>query len=292
MKIIIVGAGGLVGSHLMNSAKALGFNTMGVGRSIVNSASLRNFNMDDTVAAERLLTEFQPDVLICAAGFTWADGCEANPLKSKMENLEQPLNLAKICAKNGVRFVYYSSSYVFDGQNGNYRETDRPAPLNVYGRHKAEAEERIAQVCANQALILRLIHVWGKEDRGKNFVYQVMRANSAGGDFCVSDMHLGNPTWAGDISSWTLGLLHAKAGGIWHLAGDEPHISRFEWTEQILTGFNRLGLPTALNLKRVMAPQSNFTPRPLSAGLSTAKIQSFIPKVCRSPSDIPPEIIQ
>ncbi len=292
MKLIIVGSSGLVGFHLMKSSKAMGFSAIGVGRSIVNSANQRNFSMNDTATAEKLLEEFQPDAVICAAGFTWADGCETNPDRSKRENLEEPLNLAKLCTKNGVRFVYYSSSYVFDGRQGEYGETDKTAPLNVYGRHKAEAEERIAQVCANQALIIRLIHVWGEEVAGKNFVYQILRANSRGSHFSVSDIHLGNPTWAGDVSTWTLDLLAKKANGIWHLAGEGPRISRFEWAEQILTGFNRLGLPTAINLERTMNLQNNLTPRPLSAGLSTAKIQSFIPKVCRFPSDIPSEIIQ
>ena len=47
-------------------------------------------------------------------------------------------------AARGVRLVHLSSDLVFDGSRGRYREEDEPAPVNSYGRSKAEAERRVA----------------------------------------------------------------------------------------------------------------------------------------------------
>jgi dTDP-4-dehydrorhamnose reductase len=285
MKLLVIGASGLVGSHLLAAAKQAGFATLGTARTV--AADIRACQLGDQVTLAALLTEFRPEVVACAAGFTWADGCEADPERSRQENLEQPLALAQLCAKQGVRFVYYSSAYVFDGVNGNYTEADAPRPVNVYGRHKAECERLIAEATGGDALILRLIHVWGEEAKGKNFVYQVSRANRAGAELRVSSIHSGNPTWAGDVATWTLGLLQRQAQGIWHLAGDCPQLTRHAWAREILQGLQGLGQTERVRLVVQAAVDPAATPRPLASGLDTSKIQTFIPLVCRAAHDLP-----
>ena len=171
--------------------------------------------------------------------------------------------------------------------NGNYTEADAPRPVNVYGRHKAECERRIAEATSGDALILRLIHVWGEEAKGKNFVYQVSRANRAGDELRVSSVHSGNPTWAGDVATWTLGLLQRQAQGIWHLAGDCPQLTRHAWAREILQGLQGLGQTERVRLVVQAAVDPAATPRPLASGLDTSKIQTFIPLVCRASHDLP-----
>ena len=285
MKLLVIGASGLVGSHLLAAAKQAGFATLGTARTA--AADIRACQLGDQVTMAALLTEFRPEVVACAAGFTWADGCETDPERSRQENLEQPLALAQLCAKRGVRFVYYSSAYVFDGVNGNYTEVDAPRPVNVYGRHKAECERLIAEATGGDALILRLIHVWGEEAKGKNFVYQVSRANLAGDELRASSVYSGNPTWAGDVATWTLGLLQRQAQGIWHLAGDCPQLTRHAWAREILQGLQGLGQTERVRLVAQTVVDPAATPRPLASGLDTAKIQTFIPLCCRAPHDLP-----
>lgn len=287
MRLLVVGASGLVGGHLFSAASAARVPARGTSRRAL--PGLATCELSDEATLRALVDDFQPTAVACAAGFTWADGCQADPGRSRRENLEQPLALAGLCARLGVRFAYFSSSYVFDGRDGDYDESCRPNPLNVYGRHKAEAELRIAEATGGEALILRLIHVWGVESRGKNFVYQVSRANAEGAEFPVSSVHLGNPTWAGDVATWTLGLLGAASSGVWHLAGDSPRLSRLDWAGEILRGLERMGRPRRIRLVPRAAPPAE-TPRPLSAGLRTLKAQRFLPLVCRAPDDLPAEL--
>lgn len=282
MRIFVVGASGLVGGHLLASALEDGDAAMGVARQATNS--VRTCPLEDLATMERLLKEFAPDIVFCAAGFTWADGCESDPARSKRENFENPVALAAICHRLGVRFAYYSSSYVFDGRQGAYAESDSVSPLNAYGRDKAAAEARLTEVTNGEALILRLIHVWGVEEKGKNFAYQVRHANLNGADIAASKVHLGNPTWAGDIAAWSLALCRARQGGIWHLAGARPRLSRREWAEEILDGLSLLG---QTRRARLIDGPASITPRPLSAGLDTSKIQAFAPQLCRKPTNLP-----
>ena len=285
MRLLVIGASGLVGSHLLAAARQAGWATLGTARTA--SAELRACELGDLATFASLCAEFRPEVVACAAGFTWADGCEAEPERSRRENLEHPLAVAQFCAQQGVRFVYYSSAYVFDGARGNYAETDVPQPLNVYGRHKAEAERRIAAATGGDALILRLIHVWGEEAKGKNFAYQVSRANRAGEELRVSSVYSGNPTWAGDIATWTLGLLQREARGCWHLAGERPQLTRLAWAQEILQGLRRWGHPEQVRLVAQASIDPAATPRPVASGLDTSKIQTFMPLACRAPHDLP-----
>lgn len=287
MKIVVLGASGLVGSHVLSAGLAAGHDVVGTTRS-AGSPRLPRLELGDQDATYRLLEAENPDAVVYAAGWTWVDGCEADPVRSRRENFELPLGVAGWCFANKVQFLNYSSSYVFDGHEAAYAETDPVAPQNVYGRHKADAENAILDISHGMALIPRLICVWGAETARKNFVYQVMDCAGANKPMRIPFDQCGNPTWAGDVASWSLGLLERAAAGIWHLAGDHPEMNRLEWAQNILRGLSARGLALRPNLIPVAtASMGQKAVRPLRAGMSVQKIQNFIPRACREPSDMP-----
>jgi len=291
MKIVVLGASGLVGSHFMSAAVARGHCVVGSTRS-ADSRQLRQLELGDQDATRRFLEEEEPAAVIYAAGWTWVDGCEADTSRSRRENFELPLGVAAWCQASKVRFLNYSSSYVFGGEEGGYVETDPVAPKNAYGRHKADAENAILDVSGGQALIPRLICVWGAEAARKNFAYQVMDSARAGKPMRLPADQSGNPTWAGDVACWSLALLEAAASGIWHLAGDRPEMNRVEWAKDILSGLSARGM----SLRPALTPVSTASlaqpaQRPLKAGMSCRKIQAFMPRTCRAPSDLPEIVV-
>ena len=98
----------------------------------------------------------------------------------------------------------------------------------------------------------------------------------------------GNPTWAGDVACWSLALLEVAASGIWHLAGDRPEMNRVEWARDILAGLSARGMSLSPDLKPVStASLGQPAARPLKAGMSCRKIQGFMSRICRAPSDLP-----
>jgi dTDP-4-dehydrorhamnose reductase len=113
--------------------------------------------------------------------------------------------------------VTFSSDLVFDGAKDEpYTEADAPAPLNVYGRSKAEAEARVAAINPG-ALIVRTSAFFGPWD-DFNFVTRLLRGLKAGEECTALDNVVVSPTYVPDLVDASLDLLIDGECGLWHLA--------------------------------------------------------------------------
>ena len=70
------------------------------------------------------------------------------------KNIIGTCNIVKICKKYNVKLIYFSTSYVYPGTKGNYKETDPLLPINNYAWSKLGGECAV-QMYRN-SLILRL----------------------------------------------------------------------------------------------------------------------------------------
>ncbi len=162
--LLVTGASGFLGWHICRAASA-SWNVIGVycahETSIEDVATqrldLRAPGLHDT------LTRLQPAAVIHAAAFSQPNVCERSPDASEAVNVTATRNLAEWCGQHDVPLVYTSTDLVFDGQHPPYREDDATCPVNVYGRHKAEAEQIILEQAPRSA-ICRLPLMFG--DRG------------------------------------------------------------------------------------------------------------------------------
>jgi dTDP-4-dehydrorhamnose reductase len=89
---------------------------------------------------ERIVAEVAPAVLINAIGIVKQLPASSDPLASIEINALFPHRLARICAAAGVRMVHIGTDCVFSGASGNYTESDRPDPADLYGRAKLLGE--------------------------------------------------------------------------------------------------------------------------------------------------------
>ena len=146
-----------------------------------------------------------PDVVIHAAAYTDVDGAEREPDLAMAINVEGTEHVAKGAAMAGARLLYLSTDYVFDGRQGvPYRETDRPNPLNEYGRSKHEGEQRALAHCPN-TLVIRTAWLYGAH--GKNFVKTIMQQALKQDELRVVSDQRGSPTHAGDLAIALLKLI-------------------------------------------------------------------------------------
>ncbi|HVF51690.1 MAG TPA: family 1 glycosylhydrolase [Pyrinomonadaceae bacterium] len=105
--------------------------------------SRREMDIADARSVEAALAEYDPWAVVNAAGYVRVDDAEREPEACRRENACGPSVLADACARRGAALLTFSSDLVFDGaKRSPYTETDRPAPLNIYGQTKAEAEAR------------------------------------------------------------------------------------------------------------------------------------------------------
>ena len=274
MRLLVIGGSGLVGSHVLAAGRAAGHRAVGTFRQQAQPG-LEFFDGADWGQFERLLETHQPEVVVHAAGWTWVDGCEADPERAMRENAEQPVALARLCTQRRVRFSYFSTSYVFDGTRGPYAEDDEPNPVNVYARSKLAGERGVLAATGGTALVPRVICVYGAEAQRKNFAWQVLKAMQEGRVLTLPSDQRGNPSWAGDLGRWLVGLLERKETGCWHLAGPRPDCTRPEWAEGLVEALRVCGLsPQAgFGLKGVTTAElKQMAPRPLHAGMWTRKL--------------------
>ena len=109
---------------------------------LLPSHSELNISREEAVKA--YLEEHRPDAVIhCAAlSNTWY--CEQHPEESHRVNVQGTVKLAKACKKTGAKLIFMSSDQVYNGTPmlGHLKESDVFQPVNVYGQHKLEAEQR------------------------------------------------------------------------------------------------------------------------------------------------------
>lgn len=226
----MIGASGLVGSHIFAEATRRHVSVVGTYRQNA-VANMEMFDSSNAGAVECLLHKYRPAAVVYTAGWTWVDGCETDPARAFRENASEPAEVARICCKHGTHFTFFSSSYVFRGDKEQYDEDDIPLPVNVYGRSKLDGERAVTAVCDGHALIVRVLWVYGAELQGKNFAYQVWRAMVKGEQLFVASDQYGNPSYAGDIAVQLLPLVYGRQFGVRHLGNLAAVFRRPEWAQ-------------------------------------------------------------
>jgi dTDP-4-dehydrorhamnose reductase len=175
-----------------------------------------DMDIADESSVQAALDHHAPWAVINTAGFVRVDDAEGDPRQWR-ENVDGPQCVARTCASRGVRLATFSSDLVFDGTKPSaYVESDATAPLNAYGRAKAEAERRVMAEYAG-ALVVRTAAFFGPWDR-HNFVTVALDALRRGARFSAASDQCVSPTYVPDLVQATLDLLVDGECGIWHLA--------------------------------------------------------------------------
>jgi dTDP-4-dehydrorhamnose reductase len=123
-------------------------------------------------------------------------------------------------AAREVRLVHVSSDVVFDGTRGRYREGDETAPVNSYGRSKAEAERAVAATHPT-ATIARTSLIYGAAEPGPQ-----ERLAAEGKSFFVDEIR--SPVQVGDLADALLEVVGLELAGPLHLGGADD-VSRFDF---------------------------------------------------------------
>lgn len=135
MKILITGSSGFLGSRLAYYLK---------DKYELLLPSQAELNVSREEVVKTYMEEHHPDVVLhCAAlSNTWY--CEQHPEESHRVNVQGTVRIAKACKLTGAKLVFMSSDQVYNGTPmlGVLKEEDVLQPVNIYGQHKLECEQR------------------------------------------------------------------------------------------------------------------------------------------------------
>ena len=273
MKLLITGASGLYGSKLAKLALAKGIE---VYSSDIQSLSVYgNFvklDISEKHQVEEAFKTIKPDVVVHAATLTDVDKCETNKELAWKVNVEGTKNIVEAAQSAGSFLIYISTDYVFSGEKGNYKETDKPDPINYYGLTKLKAEE-IVQT-QSEYFIARPSVIYGSTPAaGKvNFALWLIETLRKGERVKIVTDQWNTPTLNTNLAEMTLEVAERRLTGIYHLCG-ATRVSRFEFAAQIAEAF---GLDMGL-IDKVVSSQFTWpAKRPADSSLDTSKAQKAL----------------
>ena len=208
MKIIITGAGGLVGGCLARR--------LGRGHEVL-APRRAELDVTDDEAVARFIREERPRLVVnCAV--LGVDECERDPAAARAVNADAPRSLAAAASAVGAEFLHFSTNYVFDGEGREpYDERDEPRPLNVYGRTKEEGE-RAALGANPRGYVVRTSWVFGA---GKeSFLSTAQRELSAGRRVRAISDTWASVTYVEDLASRVEEIIGASRHGLYHVVNE------------------------------------------------------------------------
>jgi dTDP-4-dehydrorhamnose reductase len=134
MRVLVVGANGLLGSNVVWAGQQRDWTLSGTYHSNKPdfAVPLTQFDLENTAMFVDVLAEHNPDVVVNCAAMTDVDDCEQHPERAYRINGKVPGELAATSESVGADFVHISTDYVFDGTTQEpYKESSAPDPIQV-----------------------------------------------------------------------------------------------------------------------------------------------------------------
>ena len=228
-KLLITGANGFLGWNICRLAKGRWhlFGTVYSNQVEIPKVTTTRIDLTDYSELKRLFKEVRPDAVIHTAAASDPNYCQVNPDVSYGINVEASVNIALLCSDYMIPYVYTSTDLVFDGLKAPYQESDPVCPVNVYGEHKALAEERILNAYP-QSAVCRISLMFGLSGPvAKSFIQPMLLAMKEGRELSLFVDEFRTPLSA---ATAVAGLFLAldKVRGIIHLGGKD-RISRHDF---------------------------------------------------------------
>lgn len=228
-KVLITGANGLLGQHLTRLLLDKNYQVVATSRGesrlpFQPSANYTYREMDVANALEvfAVMEQEKPDVVVHAAAMTQVDDCELRPQHCERINVQGTSQVLTDAETFSSHFIYISTDFVFDGEQGNYTEDDDPKPISLYGFTKLQAESMV-QTSTIPFAIVRTCLVYGNLLKGtrSNIVSWVKESLEQGKTIQVVSDQLRTPTYVEDLATGIALIIENKATGIYHISGKD-----------------------------------------------------------------------
>jgi dTDP-4-dehydrorhamnose reductase len=225
MKVLVTGAGGMLGQALVPCLESRDHEVIAVPKERLDITHYKQC-LD-------VLKHEAPDLVLHCGAFTKVDQAESEPALAYHINGYGTENLAVACNILDLPMLYFSSDYVFDGEQGHpYVPWDATRPLSIYGKSKL-AGEKAVQRHLSRFYIIRTSWLYGPN--GKNFVDTISAMAEDGKTLRVVSDQVGTPTCTLSLSETVADLIMTGRWGVYH-ATDDGVTNWYDFARAIVAG--------------------------------------------------------
>ncbi len=208
MKIVVVGARGMLGSELARELAR---------QHEVTAWDIGEIDITDRASALARLLALGPRLIVNSAALVDVEACEKQPESAWKVNAVGSQNLALAARELSADYLLISTDYVFDGASReDYGEFSTPNPINQYGKSKL-AGERLATGIWPRTYVVRTSWLFGH--RPKNYVDRVLSAADKDGVVRMAEDQLECPTYVPHVAAAVSALIPTGAHGTYNVAG-------------------------------------------------------------------------
>jgi dTDP-4-dehydrorhamnose reductase len=271
MRILVTGAGGLLGSKIVELATVRRHEVFATYySSLPEGARSLRLDLRDRSSVLKAVVDAKPNAVIHCAALTDVDKCELNRNLAVEVNAHGTKTVAEAAKLAGARMAFVSTDYVFDGSKGLYKEEDEPNPVSFYGRSKlmgenAASEELEDLLIARSSVIYRARPASGKINFALWLIENLKNERKVK---ILADQFV-SPTLNTNLAEMLLEACERSLSGIYHLAGSS-RVSRYEFATKLAEVFR---LDSNLIMKTRMDEMRWIARRPKDSSLDVSKAQ-------------------
>lgn len=209
-RVGVVGANGRLGQAVVSR-----FATLSEPVAITRE----ELDLANPIGIEDLVRSGSFDMVVITAAMTAVDDCEKDKELAYSINSDGPGEIARVCAEHGIKVVYISTDFVFDGSGDRpYCESDEVNPISVYGASKLKGEEMVL-AASSANLVVRVSWLYGAASPA--FPEWIIRQAIASETLALPGEKIGSPTSSEDVAVYLEPLLglngEEPATGVVHL---------------------------------------------------------------------------
>jgi len=269
MRLLITGGSGLLGSKTASTAVQKGYETYtGYNDHEATNGTPVKFDICNKREVEKAFEKVKPDAVIHAAALTNVDKCEEDNELTRRVNIGGTKNITEAAVQIKAFLVYVSTDYVFSGEEGSYKETDEPNPVNNYGLTKLEGEKIVTSLNLEWCITRSSVIYGSTPATGKdNFVLWAINKMRNGEQLKIVNDQRVSPTLNTNLAEMIIEVVERKLTGVYHLSGATA-LTRYDFTKKIAETFDfNESLLTPVTSKTM-----NWTAmRPIDSSLDVSK---------------------
>lgn len=251
MRILILGASGMLGHQLWRYFSATAMDTFGVVRGVrsayghgglfTGNKIFDQIDARDFSGLQAVLEQVNADVILNCIGVTKRRVQGGAVEDSIRLNALLPHELALWGGRQGTRIVNFSTDCVFDGQNGIYSENDPTSAQDLYGRTKA-----LGEITGKNVLTIRSSFI-GPEMQAGTELFEWFIAQQGTVKGFTHAIYSGLTTFELARVIEKLIVAHPECQGLYHISSDP--ISKYDLLQMVR---QQMDLPVNL------VPDGNF----------------------------------